>query len=101
MGAYVIAGLGVAAACVCLWLLASFKQVYAAQMATVNHAVTSVQTAQSKNAKGIKNLGQEYDGMAGAVGAISAFNMTCSQDLEGQNGPTRFYFACTSAKPGS
>jgi hypothetical protein len=86
---------------VCLWLLTSFKQVYAAQMTKVNHAVTSVQTAQAKSARSIKNLGQEYDGMTGIISAIAAYNQVCSQDLEAQNGPTRFYFACTTHQPGS
>jgi len=70
-------------------------------MTKVNHAVTSVQTAQSKDVKGIESLNQKYDGMSGIVSAIAAFNMTCSQDLEGQNGPTRFFFACSEVKPGS
>jgi hypothetical protein len=87
---------------VCLWLLTSFKQVYAAQMMRVNHAVTSVQTAQSKDAKNIKNLGQEYNGMTGVVSAITAFDMTCSNYLTGPNGgPTTFFFPCTDQKPGS
>ena len=66
-----------------LWLLTSFKQVYAAQMTKVNHAVTSVQTAQFKNAKSINNLNQEYDGMAGIISAVSRYNMTCSNYLTG------------------
>src|SRR5436190_1375731 len=56
IGAYIIAAFGVGAAVVCLWLLTSFKQVYAAQMTKVNHAVTSAQQAQSKSAKSINDL---------------------------------------------
>jgi hypothetical protein len=39
--------------------------------------------------------------MTGIISAIAAYNQVCSQDLEGQNGPTRFYFACTTHQPGS
>jgi hypothetical protein len=90
---------------VCLWLLTSFKQVYAAQMTKVNHAVTSVQTAQAKSAKNLNSrvdtVASEVGDMTGIVNAISHFDRVCSQDLEGQNGPTRFFFACSTANPGS
>lgn len=101
MGAYIIAALGVGCACVCLWFLASFKQVYASQMAQTNHALATARAAQAKNANDVKGLSERFDGMAGVINAISAYNQVCSQDLEGQNGPTRFFFACTSQQPGS
>ena len=85
----------------CLWLLTSFKQVYAAQITKVNHTVTSVQMAQSKDAKNISSVNEKVDNTSAIVAAISRFNMVCSQDLEGQNGPTRFFFACTTVNPGS
>src|SRR5690242_3745923 len=101
IGAYIIAAFGVGAAVVCLYLLSSFKQVYASQMTKVNHAVTSAHQAQAKSGKDINGLTQKYDGMVPIVNAITAYSLICSQDLEGQNGPTRFYFACTDHKVGS
>ena len=85
----------------CLWLLTSFKQVYASQMAQTNHALATARTAQAKDAKSISGLNEKVDNTSAIVAAISRFNMVCSQDLEGQNGPTRFFFACTTVNPGS
>ena len=89
----------------CLWYLASFRQVYAGQMAQMNHALATQRAAQAKSAKNLSNkihtVTGEVGSMTGIVNAISHFDQVCSQDLEGQNGPTRFYFACTTANPGS
>lgn len=101
IGAYIIAALGVGCAAVCLYMLTSFKAVYTSQMSAANHAITSERTAQAKSAKSIKGLSEKYDGMVPIVDAITAYSLICSQDLEGQNGPTRFYFACSDHKVGS
>jgi hypothetical protein len=102
MGSYVIAGLGVAAACVCLWLLASFKQVYASQMTKVNHAVTSVQTAQSKNTKSVSGLVDQISSAEAQLALIAPYSMVCQQYLTGpKGGPETFSFPCTDNKSGS
>jgi hypothetical protein len=102
IGAYIIAAFGVGAAVVCLYLLSSFKQVYASQMTKVNHAVTSAQTAQSKSARSISDLSGRISTAEDALIPLTPYNMTCSQYLTGPNGgPETFVFPCTEKKPGS
>src|SRR5437763_15207484 len=103
-GAYIVAALAVGVAAACLWLWHSSQTTQTtmqAQMTQMRHAVTSAQTAQSKNAKSIKALDGRLSGAEGQLVLLAPYNMTCSTDLEGQNGPTRFFFACSSQQPGS
>ena len=72
-----------------------------AQMTQLRHSVTSAQTAQSKTAKNIKSLSGRLSGAEGQLVLLAPYSMTCSTDLEGQNGPTRYFFACTPNQPGS
>jgi hypothetical protein len=67
----------------------------------MSNALTSVESAQSKNAGNIKTLGNEYDGMMSIVKPISRYDLICMQDLEGQHGPARFFFACSTSGAGS
>src|SRR4029077_1432412 len=81
IGAYIIAAFGLGAALVCLWLLSSFKQVYAAQMTKVNHAVASVQTAQAKNTSSINGLTGRISSAEAQLILLSPYDATCSQYL--------------------
>ena len=83
----------------CLYLLTSFKQVYAAQMTKTSHAVTSVQTAQAKNAKTTGELAARLSTAEAQLVLLAPYSTVCSTDLEGPNGPTRFYFACSTRPP--
>ena len=101
IGAYIIAAFGVGAAVVCVYLLSSFKQVYASQMAKTNHALATAQAAQTKDAKAVSGLDERMTNVEATLVPLSAYTMICSTDLEGQNGPARFFFACSQQKPGS
>lgn len=101
VGAYAIAAVGVGAAIACLLLLLSYKNAIATQMAQMSQAIQREQSANTSNASNYKSLNDRLNGMDGIVSAITAYNMVCTQDLEGQNGPVRFYFACSSQRPGN
>jgi hypothetical protein len=102
IGAYIIAAFGVGCAVICLWLLSSFKQVYAAQMTKMNHAITSAQQAQAKSAKNISDLSGRISTAEGELILFTPYNSTCSQYLTGPNGgPDTFVFPCAEKKPGS
>jgi hypothetical protein len=102
IGAYIIAAFGVGCAVVCLWLLSSFKQGYASQMAQMNHALATARTAQSKNASAINNLSGRVSGAEAQLILLTPYTMTCSQYLTGPNGgPDTFVFPCAEKKPGS
>jgi uncharacterized protein DUF5753 len=95
IGAYIIAAFGLGAALVCLWLLSSFKQVYASQMTQVNHAVTSDRTAQTKNASTINNLSGRVSTAEAQMVLLTPYDLVCSQYLTGPNGgPSTFTFPC-------
>jgi hypothetical protein len=71
-------------------------------MTKVNHAVTSEQTAQSKNARSISDLSGRISSAEDALIPLTPYNMTCSQYLTGPNGgPETFVFPCAEKKPGS
>jgi hypothetical protein len=102
IGAYIIAAFGVGCAVVCLYMLTSFKQVYATQMTKVNHAVTSVQTAQAKDVRNISDLSGQISTAEAQLVLISPYSMVCQQYLTGPNGgPETFSFPCTDKKVGS
>ena len=102
IGAYIIAAFGVGCAIVCLWLLSSFKQVYASQMAQMNHALATARTAQAKNASTIKNLSGWISSAEAELLLLSPYGMVCSTYLTGPSGgPATFWFPCSAQKPGS
>jgi len=102
IGAYIIAAFGVGCAVVCLYMLTSFKQVYAAQMTKVNHAVTSAQQAQAKTAKSINDLSGRVSTAENELILLSPYGMVCSTYLTGPSGgPATFWFPCSAQKPGS
>ena len=100
-GAYIVAALAVGVACACLWLFHSYKVTVAGQMTQLRHAVVDARTAQSKDARNIKDLSGRVDGAEGQLTVLAPYSMTCSTDLEGPSGPTRYFFACTPHQPGS
>ena len=102
IGAYIIAAFGVGCAVVCLWLLTSFKQVYASQMAQTNHALTAARAAQAKSAKNVDNLAGRVSGDEARLILLTPYTMTCSQYLTGPTGgPDTFVFPCAEKKSGS
>ena len=101
-GAYIIAALAVGVACACLWLFHSYKVTVAKQMTQLRHAVTTAQTAQSKNSGNIKSLSGRISTAEGELVLIAPYDTICSQYLTGPNGgPSTFYFPCSMQKPGS
>jgi hypothetical protein len=102
IGAYIIAAFGVGCAVICLYLLTSFKQVDAAQIAQTNHALTAVRSAQAKSASTINNLSGRISGAEAQLILLTPYTMTCSQYLTGPNGgPDTFVFPCAEKKSGS
>ena len=101
IGAYILAAVGAGVAIACLLLLLSYKNIAAGQMTQLRHAVTSAQTAQAKDARNIKDLSGRVDGAEGQLSVLAPYSTTCSTDLEGPNGPTRYFFACSPRQPGS
>lgn len=98
IGAYATAALGVGVAIATLLVLFSYKSAVGAQMDQMRQ---TIQHDRSVSSNDWASLNNKYSGMVGVLNAINAYNMVCSQDLEGQNGPTRFYFACSSNRPGN
>ena len=70
-------------------------------MAKTNHALATAQAAQTKDAKAVSGLDERMTNVEATLVPLSAYTMICSTDLEGQNGPARFFFACSQQKPGS
>jgi hypothetical protein len=100
IGAYIIAAFGVGCAVVCLWLLTSFKQVYAAQLAQTNHALATARTAQAKNASNITGLSGRLSSAEAELIVLSPYSMICSTYLTGPSGgPATFWFPCSASKP--
>jgi hypothetical protein len=96
-----VALVGLAVSMASITLLLQYRGTAQAQIAQLQRAVASAQTA----AQGRASTSQ-VDGLAGkvnvistAVSALAPFGMVCSQDLTGANGPAQFYFPCTDTKP--
>ena len=101
VGAYVVGGIGVGVAIVCLVFVSSFKSVYANQMTQMRQALSTAQSTQSKDANSIANLSGQLSSAEAELNLLTPYNMTCSQYLTGPNGgPTTFYFPCSDVKPG-
>lgn len=101
IGAYVLGGIGVGVAIVCLLFVSSFKSVYANQMSQMRQALSTAQSAQSKDASNISNLSAQLSSAEAELNLLTPYNMSCAQYLTGPNGgPATFYFPCR-LKPGS
>lgn len=100
IGAYLAAFLGVAIGAVCLTLLLSYKATAETQI----HSAQSQVRAMSQALNGARSANQgNYNNLNGKLDAIASvlapYNMSCSQDLTGPQGPATFYFLCTDTKP--
>jgi hypothetical protein len=98
VGAYATAALGVGVAIATLLVLFSYKSAVQTQITQMSRTIQQEHTANSND---WASLNSKYSGMVPIINSITAYDSICSQDLEGPNGPARFYFACSSNRPGN
>jgi hypothetical protein len=100
LGAYGAGLLGVILAAVVLALFISYRGQATAQLNSVQQQLKSTQStlAKFKSDQGIKytHLSGEVNNLGNMIGP---YNMICSTDLQGQNGPAQYWFPCSGAKP--
>jgi hypothetical protein len=100
LGAYGAGLLGIVLAAVTLALFMTYKGQTQTQLGQVRHELATTQSnlakAQASNDTKYTKL---FSSVSGIGNAIAPYNMTCSTDLQGQNGPAQYYFACSDVKP--
>lgn len=100
LGAYGAGVLGIVLAAVTLALFLTYKSQTTAQLGQVRHELA---TTQANLAKAQADNSTKYAKMIGTVtgigNEIAPYNMVCSQDLTGANGPAQFWLPCSDAKP--
>lgn len=100
LGAYGAGLLGVILAAVALALLVSYKGQAAAQLDQMRQDLRNTQStlAKSQASQGVKYTHLSGD-LSNLGNMIGPYNMICSTDLQGQNGPAQYWFPCSGAKP--
>ncbi len=100
LGAYGAGLLGIVLAAVTLALFMTYKSQTQAQLGQVRHELA---TTQSNLSKLQASTGSKYAKMvstvSGIANTVAPYNMVCSQDLTGANGPAQFWLPCSDVKP--
>jgi hypothetical protein len=100
LGAYGAGLLGIILAAVTLALFVTYKGQATAQLGQVRQQLATTRTNLAKaQAASDSKYTKLFSSVSGIGNAIAPYNMTCSTDLQGQNGPAQYYFACSDAKP--
>lgn len=98
IGAYIVAGFGLAFGIACLVLMGFARNIYLHQMSQMHRSISQEQTERTN---GVQNMNGRISKIADVLGPLAQFGIVCSTDLEGPAGPARYYFACTSTRVGS
>ena len=100
LGAYAAGLAGIVLAAVALALFLTNRSSTQAELHQLQRALTSTQSslAKSQASQAVKYTHLSGD-LSNLGNMIGPYNMICSTDLQGQNGPAQYWFPCSGAKP--